>query len=312
MILDRIAEETGVNIEYIKLVALTASHRYRTYTVQKRTGGYREINHPTPELKYLQRWMARKLLTSLPVHDAVTSYRKNVGVVRNAEIHVRQNYLLKVDFQNFFPSITDTDIERLLKQHIDSFGITLSSDDIKVICGIVCRNGALTIGAPSSPTISNAILYDFDKFVFQLCEEHRAAYSRYADDLFISTNKPDILSKILMTIRSDLESRESPSLVINNQKTVFTSRKRRRVATGLVLTSDRKISIGRSAKRRVRSLVYLYGKGALSDERISFLRGYISYLNSVEPDFVARLRSRYGDELLDRLNDESLIARKAL
>ena len=37
-----------------------------------------------------------------------------------------------------------------------------NSADVDAFCNIVCRNSVLTIGAPTSPTLSNAICYEMD------------------------------------------------------------------------------------------------------------------------------------------------------
>lgn len=310
MILEQIAKETGVAVDKLLMIVRTANYRYKTYSIPKRTGGYRQICHPTPEIKFLQRWMIRNLFVKLPVHDAVTSYRIGRGVAQNAQPHVRQNYLLKIDFTDFFPSITNEDIRLILAGNAALFTPTLTAEDVEVILSTVCKDGRLTIGAPSSPVLSNAILYDFDCFVHETCCRRDIVYTRYADDLFMSTNGPDSLSRLLETIRENLDTRPFPSLTINDRKTVFTSRKRRRVVTGLVLTPDYRLSIGREKKRQIRTMIHLYGNGNLPTAEISYLRGYLAYVSSVEPEFIARVRRKYGDDILDRLTHEDLVRRK--
>jgi len=159
----------------------------------------------------------------------------------------------------------------------------------------------LTIGAASSPVLSNAILYDFDCFVSGICLANHVAYSRYADDIFLSTNQPNVLAEILEAVRTDLRNRVSPRLTINEGKTVFTSKKRKRVAAGLVLTSDGQLSIGREKKRSIRTMIHLYATGMLPPDEISYLRGYLAFVNSVEPDFIARVKRKFGGELINDL-----------
>ena len=154
----------------------------------------------------------------------------------------------------------------------------LQPADILVILYTVCKHGSLTIGAPSSPFLSNAVLYDFDCHIDRLCTDSRVTYTRYADDLFLSTNVPNTLDNILLNIRGNLRERISPCLTINEEKTVFTSKKRKRVVTGLVLTTKEKLSIGRDKKRSIRTLVYLYskkyvaGRSNFLPERLSSIR----------------------------------------
>ena len=301
MILERISQETGISEVAIMKIVTTANYRYKTYRIKKRTGGHRIIYHPTPDLKFLQRWLNRNILRTLPVHDKAVAYRKGVGISDNAQLHVKNHYLLKIDFSNFFPSLKGNDVRFIIEKNSREGMEIVTEVDIDIILHTVCKWGALTIGAPSSPVLSNAILYDFDCYVDELCQNNNVTYSRYADDLFLSTDRPNILNSILSNIRLDLRDRISPCLTINENKTVFTSRKRKKVMTGLVLTTEGKVSIGRDKKRSVRTLIHLYSRGMLPADQISYLRGYLAFVNSVDPDFLARLRQKYCDSTIDEL-----------
>ena len=307
MIIERIEKETGVSTDKLLQIVRSASHRYRTYRISKRTRGYRVINHPTPELKFLQRWLNRNIFSQLPVHDAAFAYKRGVGITNNARLHYKNNYLLKIDFSNFFPSIKRKDVKTVLESHLADKLLDLEEEDIGITLDIVCKQGALTIGAPSSPVLSNVILYDFDCFVSTLCEKEQVTYSRYADDLFMSTNQPNKLAKILTVIRQNLQERSSPKLIINEKKTVFTSRKRRRVATGIVLTSDGLLSIGRDKKREIRTLIYLYSTNKLPPDKVSYLKGYLAFAISIEPEFIARVRQKYGENIISQVMREETI-----
>ncbi|WP_441279322.1 retron St85 family RNA-directed DNA polymerase [Tardiphaga sp. 172_B4_N1_3] len=311
MIIERISQETGVNSQAIEAIARTASARYKTYKIRKRSDGFREINQPSPAVKFLQRWVVRNLISHLPVHDCVTSYKDGVGISKNAEMHVDGDYLLKIDFQNFFPSIERQDVSMLLSKNsgLHSFGV-LSAEDVEVIADIVCRNGRLTIGAPSSPAISNAILFEFDQLVASECAGRSVRYTRYADDLTFSTKDTDVLEGVLDFVRQALHEQQSPQLKINENKTVFTSRKRLRMVTGLVLTSDKKISIGRSKKRQMKTMCHLFATHKLTNSDASYLRGYLSYAVSVEPSFFEALRRKFGDEVIHRIMGFTLVTRK--
>ena len=61
----------------------------------------------------------------------------------------------------------------------------------------------------------------------------------------------------------------------------------------MVLTSDRKISIGRHKKRMLKALVNKLKHKELGPERVAHLRGWIAYLRSVEPTFVTALEKKY-------------------
>lgn len=297
MIAEQISIETGLPTAYVRTVARTASHRYKTYEIPKATGGSRTIDHPARELKFLQQWIVSNIVVRLPVHDAAYAYRTGRNILSHASLHANQNYLLKLDFRDFFPSITGADVSRTLKANTLAFPEELSDDDRSLARSLVCKQDRLTIGAPSSPALSNAIMFDFDNYWAEWCKSANVVYSRYSDDLYFSTNVPNVLSAVITELRNDLSRRESPRLHINDDKTAFTSRKRKRLVTGLVLTSDRRVSLGRPFKRRVRSLVFQHGRDASDPERTAHVRGLVSYALSVEPRFVAALQRKFGENL---------------
>lgn len=261
----------------------------------------RAASDPSRHLKFLQRWLVTNLFHSLPVHESVYSYRKGRSVKDHARLHAKTKYTLRIDFQNFFPSIRSADLRHLFQANLRNLSLPLSAGDIQTICSIVCKHGRLTIGAPSSPALSNAVLYDFDKYWNRRAVRIGAVYSRYADDIYFSTNRPKVLSGILSSLKSDLGSRQFPRLRLNEAKTVLTSRKRKRVVTGLIVTPSGKISLGRDKKRMIKTLVYLYGLKKLTADQARSLQGHIAYARSIEPKFLVSLEPKFGKEVVEAI-----------
>jgi RNA-directed DNA polymerase len=300
MLIDKVASSLGLKSAYITLVALTASHRYKTYEIPKKTGGFRTINHPARELKLLQRWLVKNVFEKFPVHRSATAYKRTASTLLNASVHKGNNYLLKVDFRDFFPSITGSDVAQLLRGNPKALRRgSFQQADIEFVRRIVCRNDRLTIGAPSSPLLSNLVMFKFDEYWSSYSRKRNVAYSRYADDLYFSTKDRGLLEGVLADLRRDLNTRASPNLQINEAKTVFTSRKRRRLVTGLVLTPDGNVSLGRHRKRYIRSLVFKSLQDKLSPSELASLAGLLAFARSVEPSFIDSLRRKYGAKSID-------------
>jgi retron-type reverse transcriptase len=293
MIKEQIASQFGVSVSYVERLARTASHRYVAYKIKKRSGGEREIHHPSRALKAVQHWLLQNVLNKLPVHSLATAYQKGSSIRINAEMHVANNYILRIDFENFFPSLKGSDVVSVLKANQQVSSFLSSHEDLDFIRKIVCLEDALTIGAPTSPLLANAIMFSFDTEWAQRARTLETTYTRYADDLYFSTNRPNILRDILLGLTQYLRENRQPQLQINDSKTAFSSRKRRRIATGLVLTSDRRVSIGRAKKRMLKSWVNKLKYQELNSEQIACLRGWIAYLRSTEPLFVAALQRKY-------------------
>ena len=294
MLVDTIAKDLSLPPAYVSKLARTAGHRYKTYAIKKRGGGTRTISHPARELKLLQRWLIKNVFVQFSVHRAATAYKKGASVARNAGLHRKFNYLRKVDFQDFFPSIRGVDVLNLLRNQHRKRGEEFTELDRELVRDLVCRGGSLTIGAPSSPIVSNLVMFEFDKQWSAYCRDRKIVYSRYADDLYFSTNSRDILGPLFADLRQDLQHRQSPRLRINEAKTVFTSRKRRKLVTGLVITPTGEVSLGRARKRFIKSLTFRNSRAQLSPEMAQSLYGTLAYARSVEPSFVDALRRKYG------------------
>jgi RNA-directed DNA polymerase len=306
-LIESIASKTGLSIYYLKRVSTTAGFRYKQFEIKKRNpkdcNDFRVISQPSKQVKYLQRVLIKNIFKHLPIHESVYSYKEGVNILDHAKLHLHNRYLLRIDFENFFPSIKRTDIELLLQKT----ELRLSVDDIKFICDLVCLNDGLTIGAPSSPILSNAVLYSLDKNWFENSKGKKITYSRYADDIYFSTNIPNILSDHLQEFQAFINTFNSPKLKINNHKSVFTSKKRKRVVTGLVLNSKDEISLGRNRKRELKALVHRYVLKALNEEEFKYLKGYLSFALQTEPQFVSALKNKYGSEVMGRIvNLESI------
>ena len=297
---------TGLPRSAIEKIARNAPSRYKVYSVPKRSGrGDRLLAQPAKELKLIQKWLVQKVLFELPVHDAAMAYVKNRGIKTNASRHVRNNFLLKLDFKNFFPSIKPAD----LVHHIERFknGI-FSDDDMWFMTQILFWRGnekktkpQLCIGGPGSPFISNTLMYDFDSYVSTQCEKRNVVYTRYADDLTFSTNEKNVLAEIMTLIEEDCQDRAHPRLQLNRDKTIWSSRKHLRRVTGLVLSSDNKVSLGRDRKRLIRSVIHKFSLGLLNQENRASLKGTIAFAMDVDPSFIEAMREKYGDETIDEI-----------
>jgi retron-type reverse transcriptase len=280
----------------LKRYVSSCPRRYKRYPIDKRSGGRRIIAQPTPDLKSVQRLLVSQFLEKcLPVHDCATAYQVGKSIVDNAKPHSKNSYLLKMDFKDFFPSIHSRDLCHLLVEqgHIsDSDEVELRTIS-RVFFMLENEDLVLSVGAPSSPFISNALLYKFDTITSEYCKDHDLSFSRYSDDLTFSTNRKGALFAVPNFIRKTLKAIDHPSLLVNDNKTVFSSKAHNRHVTGITLANDGKLSIGRSKKRSIRTQVFLFSASKLSAEEARSLQGYISFARSVDADFYKALLSKY-------------------
>ncbi len=298
----RLCHATGLSIADVRRIVLTAPRRYKTYMIPKRSGGLREIAQPARELKALQYVLLDEWLSKLPVHESAVAYRTGLSIADNARIHAGSSAILKMDFKEFFPSIHAVDWKRYCRKH-DLF----DADDIEISSRILFRLAKrektlkLSIGAPSSPMLSNILLFEFDAMVADEASRRGIRYSRYADDITFSGQRIGLLKDMLKVVQSSIRDTPCPKLQINSEKTNFVSTKFRRNVTGLVLGNDGEVGIGREKLRLLRSRVFRALRSQLPEDEILSLAGYLAFVRGADPASFSKLQEKYGSAQIDRI-----------
>jgi retron-type reverse transcriptase len=308
-LLEFISNELLISERKLKGFINTAPYRYKVYSIPKRNSdAHRVIAQPSKELKQLQRLLISHLEKHLKVHSCAMAYEKGKNIKLNASPHKDNDYLLKLDFENFFPSIKPIDLLHFLERS----DISLSEVDRFVVERLFfwrSQRGqplSLSIGAPSSPFISNSVMFDFDSMVVDKLNNIEVSYTRYADDLTFSTSKKNALFDIPRTIEDILANQRYPSLKINKTKTVFSSKKHNRHITGITISNSGKLSLGRERKRRFSSMIHKFKCGSLDKDEVNKLNGYISFALDIEPEFIDRMKKKYGTNVVDKIREKAL------
>ncbi|MEN4563095.1 retron St85 family RNA-directed DNA polymerase [Pantoea agglomerans] len=310
MIIDLKGELSEKVDDLQQLLKSRPSTHYKVYKIPKRSIGFRLIAQPTKKLKHIQKLIVDLLLNKVKVHKSATAYIKGKNISFNASIHKNSEYLLKLDLENFFNSIKpDMFFKELERQNI-----RLSNEDTAILEQFCFwnrskrKNGALvlSVGAPSSPFISNVLMYTFDQELYEFCASKKIAYSRYADDMTFSTKEKNVLLSIHKHVDFLLIKYFSKNLRINDLKVVYSSKAHNRHVTGVTLTNDNEISIGRDKKRLISAMVYNFKNNSLGLDDTHTLQGLIGYAFSIEPDFIKRLQAKYGATILEDINKNLL------
>ena len=83
---------------------------YRYRVLQKDSGSVRLIEAPKERLKKLQQQVLSGILEQVPMHDAVHGFRKGRSIQTFCAPHVGRRIVLKMDLQDFFPSISGVQV----------------------------------------------------------------------------------------------------------------------------------------------------------------------------------------------------------
>jgi RNA-directed DNA polymerase len=297
--------EFGITKAQLTNFAKTAPKMYKVYTIPKRTSGRRVIAHPSKELKAIQKTLITLLSERFITHPNSFAYKHGFSIKDNAKQHLNTKYLLKMDFSDFFNSITF----ELLNYSCVENNVIFSNSELQLLEQLLFWNKTktingnlvLSVGAPSSPLISNFVMYKFDVVVSEYCNNNNINYSRYADDITFSTNEKNKLFEVPRTIKNTLEKYYLNKITLNNIKTVFSSKAHNRHITGVTLTNDNKLSIGRDRKRLISALIHKYIINVIKKDDISYLQGLLSFAIHIEPDFRTRMSKKYNVSVIDEI-----------
>ncbi|CQH26627.1 Retron-type reverse transcriptase [Yersinia enterocolitica] len=280
---------------------------YSTFSIPKKNGGYRTISSPAPELMELQRRVSDLLHDCFVQIQIINGFRyrnKNIktishgfmrgkSIVTNAETHKKKKFVLNIDIENFFDSIH---FGRIYGYFLSNKNFELNPTIAKILANIVCHNGSLPQGAPTSPIISNLVAHILDIKLAKIAQENSCQYTRYVDDLTFSTNK-NIFPIGLGTIDEKHDCKINEKLIglikhsgftINNKKTRVQYKDSRQEVTGLIV--NKKVNVKSEYRNKARILVNklysnkeVYKINSTTNEpaTIEYIQGVLNYIYQV-------------------------------
>lgn len=243
--------------------------KYSSFDVPKRGGGVRKINAPSPELLLLQQHLSDLLQNCIEEinqnrkrkDDLAHGFKRHRSIVTNAKKHQKRRYVFNIDLQDFFPSIN---FGRVRGFFIKDANFMLDPRVATILAQIACHENGLPQGAPCSPVISNLVGHILDIRLCKLASANGCTYSRYADDITFSTNKPDFPPSIAIRAAGAAHKWEvgdrlndavtRAAFAINPTKTRMQYRSSRQSVTGLVV--NRKVNIRTEYRRTVRAMAH--------------------------------------------------------
>lgn len=282
-ILQLMSKELNLDTDYITKLSKNNSS-YKMYVIPKKHGS-RIIYHPSKDLKLLQYWLVNRIFKKFPISKYSTAYSKGNSIKKNALMHKNSNYILHLDIEHFFESITSYHIDKLLNK-INN----LDDNDKTLIKDIILFNGKyLVIGSVASPIVANCVMYDIDLKIFNNCIKNTdLIYTRYADDIIISS-KSYINKEIINEISSILQDN---NLKLNTKKTYFMNKKGKRYVTGITIDNNtNKLSLGHKQYRTIKNMIYNFLVKQIGNK--DQILGYLSFIKDIDENKYNSLRSTY-------------------
>ena len=276
--------------------ASTYSH-YTRFEIPKRSGGMRAIWAPLPTLKQAQHWILHEILERLVVHGAAHGFLSGRSIATNAAEHSNSQLLVKLDIENFFPSISWKRVKGVFRKagYPEQIATLLALLCTEAPREIVQDNGktyyvalaerCLPQGAPTSPALTNALCLRLDRRITGFADKAGWRYTRYADDLtfsFAADNSQEAdISRLLGTVKRILGEE---GFNVNVKKTHVIRQHQAQQVTGLIVNGTQAPRVSRSLKRQMRAALHnlQQGKGLKEGESLNRLKGYAAYIAMTE------------------------------
>lgn len=274
--IQELAKRIDVSVNELKNVDVS----YRTVSIPKKSGKRRMLNVPNESLKALQRRILRRLLKKLRTHGLATGFKPGVSFVDNARCHQSQAVVIRIDLVDFFPSIGRDKVMSCFRR------IGWGRKAAKLLCDLTTHNDCLPQGAPTSPMLSNLVCLRMDARFAGVCSAFDAVYTRYADDITISSHRHNLEVHEIIAIAISIIRSTGFQPHFGKKFDVRRSHQRQ-VVTGLVVNDRARLS--REQRRWLRAVEhrkslakaggYLGPQPTLTDEQLA---GWKSLRNMID------------------------------
>lgn len=199
-----------------------------------------------------------KLNTLYGIDKNAVGYRKGIGTKKVAEKHQKHNWFYKFDFSNFFPSFK---LEHVVKK----FGKHLTDREISMLTWVSRTGGvpAVEQGNPLSPLVSNIMMQPFDvQFLKNLKATYNCeiAYSRYADDILVSSFVKLNFNKVQKILVKTLRETALGYLSLNKEKSRALRKGGKIIFLGISINTQNSYGAGATYRKQVIGFIKLLQK----------------------------------------------------
>lgn len=279
-----IERDLGFSAKTLYGLSNNLEKHYHNVLIPKRDGSKRKLSVPDLILKSVQKSIADNILSQYPISSYAKAYKIGSNVQRNAQPHVGKKKILKLDIEGFFDHILYSQVKNIV------FCEEKFAEPIRVLLTMLCYyKESLPQGAPTSPAITNIIMYDFDEAVGSFCNEKKIAYTRYCDDMTFSGDFDE--KEVIAFVKGELCKL---GLFLKNRKTAVIPASKRQTVTGIVV--NEKMNITKEYKKKIRQEMHYIQKFGL-DEHVSRCK------TADKQQYVLSLRGRIAFVLQTTPND---------
>jgi RNA-directed DNA polymerase len=330
--LGHLAHQTGVPYPYLREIIERRRDPYRTFQIARRDGSRgRVISTPEPTLMWAQRWLLKNVLGRVEAHPASFAYEAGKSIKTCATRHLGAKWLIKLDLHDFFETINEVDIFRVLVRI--GYG-RLPSLEIARLCTRYAGHashlslrryvgprrpygtispystplvGFLPQGAPTSGALANHVASRLDVRLSMLAAARGLVYTRYADDLTFSSSGRFDREAAVQVIRAVEGIAVGSRFVVHKKKTRIVPPGARKIVLGLLVDGETP-RLSKDTRRRIVGHVRGVEVFGLSEHRrhrqfeslvglVNYVSGLLAFAQDIEPSWASEMRNRWTNAL---------------
>jgi hypothetical protein len=308
----------GEKPELLLKLSLSCNQLYREVLQEKKDKSVRVTYDAFEPLKKIQRKLVDRLFVFVDypsyLHGGIKDFHSPRSPLSNAKEHVSAQSVALQDITNFFPSITIDKVEMIFEVFF-GFGRAVS----KILALIVTKDGCVPQGASTSSYIANLVFWDVEPRLVDWVHERDLAYTRFADDITISSRKrlansqwAEVISKVtgMLASKGFKQKRTKMHVLKKGQAVTHGGKNESLVVTGLGI-SGRSAGVVKAERNRIKAAVRQFEikvESGKTFEEVSHL--YYSAMGRVGR--MLACGQPIGLELKQRLNDAKKRAQVSL
>ena len=257
------------------LYKIPEASKYRVFEIEKKNGEKRTISSPIKPLKKIQVKLCQLIKDDYERKSCSHGFEKEHSFITNAKAHHKSQVLINIDLKSFFESINFGRVRGLFLSH----PFSCSKEIATILAQITCYRNSLPQGACTSPIIANMIAKRLDSSLMYLAKKTSSRYTRYVDDITISTTKKSLAKSIVEDFvaipnKEILLGHELKKIIknegfeLNNKKTRVQDRSVRQEVTGVVINEFP--NVRREFIRSIRMMLHMWRKFGLSNASAYF------------------------------------------
>lgn len=287
--IDSLAKALHMQVsELVRLAQKADSFFHLKERKEKPDGSFRDIYRVDNELKLIQEQIIKIIYYATDFPNYLQGSIKDKVFPRShitdAGLHLYARVLIKMDISNFYPSLKAELIYQTWKRFFN-----FSEEVAQILTEITTFNGFLPQGAPTSPGLGNLVFWDLEYEIVQNLSDLGFKYSRYVDDVTVSTENLVEISELAPIFRMVFGMFKKRGVVPNRNKITISTSGHPMVIHNLNV-NNRTVTIPKTERSRIRKAVKIceemYKENPTTEEYEQLwlsTYGRVRYLNQLHP-----------------------------